>query len=82
MQNCQINTFTIKEWELCKRFRAFNTVHGKLPPIRLPPTLTLVQTLAQIQGGFVGGGEAIFRWAISLEAIFRHDLDITFSNKN
>ena len=29
----------------------------KLPPVRFPPTLTLAQTLTQIQGvGFVGGG--------------------------
>ena len=33
--NCQINTFTMKEWKLCKCFHAFNTVHGKLAPVRL-----------------------------------------------
>ena len=65
------------EWELCKCFRAFNTVHEKLPSVGLsppppPPTLSLVQTLTQIQQeGFVGGGGAIFRWAISRETIFR-----------
>ena len=59
------------EWELCKCFRAFNTVHEKLPSVVLPlPTLTLIQTLTQIQrDGFVGG--AIFRWAISRGTIFR-----------
>ena len=46
------------EWEVCKCSRAFNTVHEKSPSVRSPPpspTLTLVQTLTQIQGaGFAG----------------------------
>ena len=27
----------MKEWELCKCFRAFNTVYGKLSPRKLSP---------------------------------------------
>ena len=31
-----MNTFTLKDWELCKS-STFNTVHGELSPGKLPP---------------------------------------------
>ena len=55
----------MKEWELCKCFRAFNTVHGKLLPVRFPLTLTLAQTLTQIQGvGFVAGQSSVRQFQV------------------
>ena len=72
----------MKEWELCKCFRAFGMVHGKLSPgkllpVRFPPlTLTLAQTLTQ--GDLLG---AIFRGAILQGQFPSHDFNSTFQTK-
>ena len=47
----------MKEWKLCKCFRAFNTVHGKLPPPprKIAPYPTPSPNPNPDLGGFAGG---------------------------
>ena len=55
--NCQINTFTMKEWKLCKCFRAFNKVHGKCPhppPRKIAPFPTPSPNPNPYLGGHAG----------------------------
>ena len=69
----------MKEWELYKCFRAFNTVHGKLSPVRFPLTLTLAQTLTQIQGvGFVGRKSSVRQFEVG--QLSDHDSNFTGGN--
>ena len=65
----------MKEWKLRKCFRAFNTVHGKLPPLRLAPYPNPNPNL----GGFAGGNLPLGNFSGGWQ-FFDHDGKFTGDN--
>ena len=71
----------MKEWELCKCFRAFNTVYGKLSPRKLSPVRLPLYPNPNLNrkpnaGEFVEWGGAVF-WG----QFYGHNLNSTFQTK-
>ena len=74
----------MKEWKFWKCFRAFNTVHGKLLPVRLSPTLSLA--LPNL-GGFAVGQSSVGQFhvqgnfPIMMAVLQGHNLNSAFQTK-